>query len=112
MTKAQHLQELENAMKLMLDIAKKKNADYCGENADSDPFKNFRIVETLGIAKAEKGILVRMLDKISRISTLIDKQANQVTDEAIEDTLLDLANYALILRNLLLSKKKDNENIV
>ena len=78
----------------------KKNKDYAGVG---DPFKNFRLVEQLGICSVEKGILVRKCDKLSRISTLIDKEAS-VTDEKILDTLMDDSNYALILRVYLENK--------
>ncbi len=37
-----------------------------------------------------------MTDKLSRIIRLLQQTAN-VTDEKIEDTLLDLANYSILL---------------
>lgn len=81
-------------------ISKRKNADYAGT---TDPFKNFKACELYGIS-AEKGILVRMSDKMTRISNLLERPA-QVVDESILDTLSDLANYAMILRIYLESKK-------
>lgn len=75
-----------------VEISKKKNADYADEG---DPFKNFRSVEALGLDSNE-GILVRMMDKMSRAGNLL-KRAAQVLDESIVDTLKDLSNYALIL---------------
>jgi hypothetical protein len=77
-----------------LEITRKKNADYAGVG---DPFKNFNLCQDLGITSVESGLLVRMTDKLSRISTLLNKEA-QVNDEAIIDTLSDLSNYAMILR--------------
>lgn len=41
------------------------------------------------------GIRVRIHDKISRLNHLLDS-GNEPNHEAIEDTWLDLANYALI----------------
>lgn len=38
---------------------------------------------------------VRMTDKLNRFKTLIDKPQSQV-DESLCDTLLDLANYAVM----------------
>jgi hypothetical protein len=76
-----------------IEIAKKKNADYGGER---DPFANFILCEELGITSTEKGILIRMTDKLSRIATLIDKPP-KVKDESLDDTLKDLANYSAIL---------------
>ena len=64
-----------------------------------------KLVESLWITSVEKWILVRMADKMSRISTLIDQEA-QVKDEAIEDTLQDLANYSIILKLYLSTKTK------
>ena len=40
--------------------------------------------------------LVRIEDKINRVRTLNQKQDIQVPTEKIEDTLLDLANYAIL----------------
>ena len=84
-----------------VEISRAKNSDYCG-GGDSDPFKNFRACELLGIP-APHAILVRMSDKLQRIGTLLTNEA-QVKDEMIEDTLSDLANYAIILRMLLEQK--------
>ena len=92
-------------VKRMLEIAEAKNHDYGGK--DSNPFANFMAVESLGIATAEKGILVRMTDKMSRINTLLSAEA-KVNDESVADTLIDLANYALILKALLAYKKQIN----
>lgn len=40
---------------------------------------------------------VRMHDKLNRIDNILAKNVKaQVTDEAVQDTLLDLANYAII----------------
>jgi hypothetical protein len=93
------LQELYNSN---VEISRRKNADYAGS---SDPFKNFRACENLGITSAEKGILVRMTDKLQRISNLLETDA-QVKDESIIDTLQDLANYSMILAVYIESKKK------
>jgi len=79
----------------MLATAKRKNADYAG--ATTDPFGNFRHVEDLGIATTAQGFLTRMTDKLCRVATFAKKGALQVTDETVEDTLLDLANYSLLL---------------
>jgi hypothetical protein len=84
---------IEDSMNQGLEIIKKKNQDYAqGE----DPFRNFRNCEAIGVPLA-RGILVRMMDKMSRIGNLLDNEA-AVEDEKIDDTLLDLANYAHILR--------------
>lgn len=99
------LASLRADVKRMLEIAEAKNHDYGGK--DSNPFANFMAVEHLGAASAETGIAVRMTDKLSRIITLLNNEA-KVNDESITDTLLDLANYALILKALISYKKQLN----
>ena len=83
------------------DIMIFKNDSDC--EWDWDNFKNFKLVELLWVTSVEKWILVRLSDKMSRISTLIDKEA-KVEDEKIIDTLVDLANYAIILKVYLSQK--------
>jgi hypothetical protein len=93
-TTKEFLERLKELHEEGLEITKNKNADYSGID---DPFRNFKIVEDMGVATTEEGFMTRMCDKMSRIATLIHKKQN-VKDESIKDTLLDLANYALILR--------------
>lgn len=76
-----------------VQLAFRKNADYANAH---DPFANFRDSELLGIS-VEKGILVRMSDKLRRAANLLDRPA-EVTDESLDDTLADISNYANILR--------------
>ena len=91
----------------MYSIMLAKNSDYAGFDG---AFDNFNRVEQIGLVTAEKGLLVRIMDKVGRAVILLDNEA-KVNDEAIEDTLLDMANYAVILKCLMESKriKKEKE---
>lgn len=104
MNQQEYLAWFEEQTKQMLAITKAKNNDYSWENND-DPFKNFKLCEKLWCCKTEQGFIVRMSDKLQRITNLIS-QENSVQDEKIEDTLLDLANYSLLFLWYLVSKKK------
>jgi hypothetical protein len=79
-----------------LELMKRKNHDYSGANGD-DPFANFRRVEAMGICSTERGFLVRMSDKLSRLSTFCESGKLLVADEGVEDTLIDLINYSVLL---------------
>jgi len=85
-----------------IQLIKRKNADYTG---GTDPFANFLLAEKMGVTSAEKALMVRMCDKVARLATLIDKDA-QVKDESFQDTALDLCNYCAILSQL----RKDRRN--
>lgn len=52
--------------------------------------------------------VVRLSDKMNRIKSLIKKEA-QVKNESIEDTLLDMANYA-IMTVLWMNNKKSQDD--
>lgn len=76
-----------------LDLVLKKTKDYA---TIDDPYRNFRLCESVGVP-LEKGILVRMCDKLSRIGNLIENNDPSVKSESIEDTLVDIMNYANIM---------------
>lgn len=103
MNKLEYMELHANLCKRMQEITKAKNADYTGKT--DDPFANFRRCEQLDICTTEIGFLTRMTDKIARINSLLQNGVAQVKDESIEDTLLDLANYSLLLIGYLKSKK-------
>ena len=87
-TSKEYLESFAKITADMLALTTKKNADYANEN---DAFANFR---TFG----ELGILVRMSDKFARLKTaLYDRKSMSVSDETVEDTILDLATYSILL---------------
>lgn len=95
MNKKQYMEFHEACCRKMVEITKKKNADYTG--VGDDPFANFSRVESLGICTVIQGFLVRMTDKLCRIASFSAKGFLEVLDESVEDTLLDLANYCILL---------------
>lgn len=72
------------------DLHDKKQEDY---GTDDDPFANVRQVEQIGI-EPWKGSVVRMGDKWKRIQKFT-RQGN-LANESFEDSLMDMAVYALI----------------
>ncbi|MBT9130922.1 MAG: hypothetical protein DDT41_01218 [candidate division WS2 bacterium] len=84
-------------------IVSKKNQDY---TTDEDPLSNFKLAERVGVAPVVGGV-IRMSDKMSRIYEYCKKWTTEVDDEKFEDTLIDLANYALI--TILLHREKNDE---
>lgn len=73
-----------------LDIVTKLNALYEAKNNDyGDSFAEAR-------RRYPNAIMIRLWDKILRLDTLLKGTEQKVNDESIDDTLRDLANYALM----------------
>ena len=77
-----------------------KNNDY---SHGEDPFVNFRASEILGVP-IEKGILVRVLDKIQRIRTFSDTGKLAVSNESVDDAIDDIINYMILLKGVIYDK--------
>ena len=91
-------------LELMQEIHEAKNSDYSPEGE----FGNFAESERVGIP-AWMGAFIRLQDKYQRIVNLIRGKERKVKDEALEDTLLDLANYAIIVLCLRNKEAKDQK---
>jgi len=66
------------------ELYAKKNADY------GDSFHETFVEEGMAMAR------IRLSDKLNRFKSLTRGKSQQVADESIRDTLLDLANYAIM----------------
>ena len=72
------MKQFKTVQEEALDLFSKKNADY------GDAFANFGPV----------GVIVRMGDKINRLSNVTNSNITLIKTETIRDTLIDLHNYA------------------
>lgn len=86
------------------NLMKVKNSDYAGKSG-TEPFANFTRCESMGICKTEAGMLVRMTDKLSRLSSFVEAGEFQVKDESLEDTCVDIINYAILFHSFIKEKK-------
>jgi glutathionyl-hydroquinone reductase len=73
----------ETIVEELTEIYQKKNHDY--GNSFSILYQKFGL----------KSVIIRLWDKLLRLETLCDKEA-KVSEETIDDTLKDLANYAIM----------------
>lgn len=88
-------QIFEELTKKAADTYRRKNADY------GDSFVKVR-------DKYPNSVLIRLNDKLTRLETLIGREHEaQVNDESVDDTLIDLANYALMELTERLYEKQD-----
>lgn len=78
-------EKFEEVVTKMLEVYRAKNSDY--GNSVQDTYDKI----------GDSSFLTRILDKVNRLTTLCQPGAvRKVQDEKIEDTLLDLANYAVL----------------
>ena len=85
------------------DIIKAKNADY---SDTGDPYSNFRSAEIFGVHPAT-GILLRVMDKIQRIKSFIEKNKLEVQGESFEDACDDIINYMVLIKGYIKDNQQD-----
>ena len=96
MTREELLKHHEVVCKQARDLMDKKNRDYAG-NDGKEPFANFTRVESMGICSTEQGFMVRLTDKMSRLSSILQSGKTNVSNETFDDTLVDVINYIVLL---------------
>ena len=102
-TAEEHYWEIHEEIK---NLHKAKGADY---GTVQDPFDNLRAASDFGMP-CWVGVALRMRDKMSRIQTFVKK--GELVNESIEDSFLDMANYAMLgLALYREEQEKKNERI-
>lgn len=75
------------------EVMEQKNRDY---SPGADRFVNFRGATVFGIHPVA-GMLLRIQDKMSRINTFIATGTFAVADEPIQNCIVDLVNYSILI---------------
>ena len=78
-------------------LVEKKGHDYnFHQQLTGDTLFNLRVAKLLGITENElKSVLVRLCDKLMRLISFSDPRIiASVKDESVEDTVVDILNYA------------------
>ena len=90
MNRVEQMKEIQSEA---LELFTKKNIDY------GDAFAKYGVI----------GVLMRIEDKIQRSLSITKNCVNLINDEKIQDTLLDLHNYAAMAL-MLLKENNNNKN--
>ena len=92
-----HVEEIAKMYKKAISIVLERSKKYATED---DPFLNFRRGAAFANTTVEQGIMTRIGDKLSRLQNALEKGDDDAfTDESFDDTIRDLCNYFVILRN-------------
>jgi hypothetical protein len=100
-TKYEYYNFVEKTFADLLTLIKSKNADYTA-GAD-DAFANFRRAEP--VVPMLEATWVRWGDKIQRVDAYFRNGKLEVANEGLEDALLDVIGYSMIMLGELKEKK-------
>jgi len=106
---SEQLTPTEELFQLHIDLTERSRLLMARKNHDYSkigPFDNFKVCEALQITSAENGIIIRIGDKLSRLASIFEKGV-QVNEESIDDTILDIINYAVLLYGVHLDRKQN-----
>jgi len=95
MTKKEQEQFFERFISQMRDVMLKKGDDYSGE----DRLSNFKLGGAIIGLSSQQQCLSLISTKVARLGKLIGKDKSP-NNESIDDSILDLANYTLLLAML------------
>lgn len=87
-----------------IELMRNKSNDYA---EGGDAFLNFKNAAQIAGISPEQTLLTLLGMKISRLTQLVSK-GKKAKNESVEDTLLDLINYVVLLRGMI----KEQENNV
>ena len=100
MTTEQQEKEFEEFVDSMQFVLFSKREDYANE----DVLSNFKLAGRISGGSAEINCLNLIATKVARLGVLL-KSSKQPNNESINDSVLDLANYAVLL-NMILKEKQ------
>lgn len=98
-----HTETCRQALAIM-DV---KNNDYSGGESAHDALANFKASESLGLHPIT-GLLLRMQDKLQRLKSFANDGKLAVPNESAEDACLDLVNYAILAKALIIDERGIN----
>lgn len=105
MTKKELQNHFEQTVEKMGQVLISKNDDY----SSADALSNFKTVGNITGTSAEMACLVLIATKVARLGVLLNSGKGP-NNESISDTVLDMANYSVLL-SAILSEKNETDDI-
>ena len=93
-----------DALKMLHDA---KNSDY---STLENPYKNLQATERIGV-EAWRGIVIRLMDKFSRLEEYCVKGKLAIKSEGVDDTFADIAVYSILARILFRKEQEKQQEL-
>ena len=104
------MRELQEDFQQGMDVCCRKNKDYGNAKEKFGLVMDVLFPEGISLFTPEEmnefAIFSELLKKTMRFSNLWSKAGEAINFESIDDTLLDLGNYAFILKNMIHNNKE------
>ncbi|MEY2869447.1 MAG: hypothetical protein RIR01_1938 [Bacteroidota bacterium] len=100
MNKEQQQHHFERVINRMAETMMSKGDDYANE----DRLSNFKVAGAISGISPEINCLSLIATKVARLGNLLNSK-EKPNNESIRDSVLDLANYAILL-DMILSEKR------
>lgn len=104
MTQEQQEKHFEALTSEMKGILLKKGGDYA---TSADKLSNFKLAGTICGLTAEQNCLSLIATKVARLGVLLADTTKKPNNESIQDSILDLANYSVLLHMLVDERKQE-----
>jgi hypothetical protein len=95
-------EEFINKMSKTLDS---KGEDY----TNSDVLSNFKLAGSICQLSPEQQCLSLIATKVARLGVLLNSPATGPSNEPIDDSILDLANYSFLLQTIIIEHRREFE---
>lgn len=107
MTKQEYSEFVSSVLEEIKELVHQKNHDY---SDGDDPFKNFRMSETVGVDPLV-GLWIRMEDKFQRIRAFLNRGDLAVPNESVADAFLDTIGYSLLALGMIEEQARNDDNL-
>ncbi len=91
------IQDTQALLNRCIELLKSKSNDYA---EGGDAFLNFKTAAQVAGISPEQTLLTLLGMKLSRLTQLVGK-GKKAQNESVEDTMLDVINYVILLRGMM-----------
>lgn len=108
MTRGEQLIKIDQMFEKMKDTILSKSVDY---STNMDVLSNFKLAGSICGLTPELNALSLIATKVARLGVLL-KSESKPNNESIQDSILDLANYSVLLSMITADKPEEGQAFI